>query len=176
MTDLILKEDKIITQVKLIRGFRVILDSDLAIIYGVSTSRLNEQVKRNIKRFPEDFIFELTPEEWENLKSQNATSSWGGRRKSPKVFTEHGAIMAASILNSDIAIDASIYVVRAFVRLREFILHNSELAQKLKELDNKTDKRFEEQDRKLQLVFETFKEVLIQEEKPKKKIGFVTND
>lgn len=110
-----LKEENIIAKVFDIEGEKVILNSDLAKIYGVSTSRLNEQVKRNINRFPLDFMFEINAKEWHNLKSQNATSSWGGRRKPPKVFTEHGAIMAASVLNSEIAIEFSIYVVRAFV-------------------------------------------------------------
>jgi hypothetical protein len=104
----------------LTRGQKVILDFDLAEIYGVETRRLNEQVRRNIDRFPADFMFQLTPEESANLKSHFATSSsiWGGRRKLPQAFTEHGAIMAAAVLNSPRAVEMSVFVVRAFIRLR----------------------------------------------------------
>jgi hypothetical protein len=117
---------EIATRILSIRGQRVMLDSDLAAVYGVSTRRFNEQVRRNEVRFPGDFSFELTDQEVENLKSQFATSSWmagahGGRRKRPRVFTEYGAIMAASILNSPRAVQMSVYVVRAFVRLREVL-------------------------------------------------------
>ena len=111
------------------------LDADLAELYGVETRRLNEQVSRNSERFPEDFMFQFTAEEFANLKSQFATSSWGGRRKLPYAFTEHGAIMAASVLNSPIAIEVSVHVVRAFVRLRELVAGNKELAQKLLQLE-----------------------------------------
>src|SRR3989338_9141389 len=116
MTDkaLIASVEQIESQIFLIRGQRVMLDADLAELYEVETRRLNEQVRRNSERFPEDFIFQLTAEEFANLKSQFATSSWGGRRKLPFVFTEHGAIMAASVLNSKRAIEASVQVVRAF--------------------------------------------------------------
>src|SRR5436190_17003436 len=108
--------------IHLVRGQRVMLDSDLAAIYGVTTKRLNEQLRRNRARFPSDFAFQLTREEFTNLKSQIATSSsHGGKRKLPWAFTEHGAIMLASVLNSPVAIDASVRVVRAFVRLREII-------------------------------------------------------
>jgi len=106
-----------------IRGYRVMLDFDLAGIYQVQTGRLNEAVKRNIKRFPSDFMFQLTKEEWENLISQFATSSWGGTRKLPFAFTELGATMLSSVLRSDVAIDASILVVRAFVAVRQLILN-----------------------------------------------------
>ena len=112
-----------------LRGQRVMLDSDLARIYGVELKRLNEQVKRNSGRFPPDFAFQLEQEEFVNLKSQFATSrSHGGKRKLPWVFTEHGAIMLASVLNSPVAVEASVRVVRAFVYLREQLLANRELA------------------------------------------------
>ena len=123
-----------------IRGQRVMLDADLAKIYGTSTMRLNEQFKRNRKRFPKDFAFQLKREEFANLISQIAiSSSHGGKRSLPWVFTEHGAIMLASVLNSDVAIEASVRVVRAFVRLRELILANAELAQKFAELEHRLD-------------------------------------
>ncbi len=113
------------------------LDADLAELYGVETRRLNEQVSRNKDRFPEDFMFQLTAQEFANLKSQFATSSWGGRRKLPYVFTEHGAIMAASVLNSQRAIEISVHVVRAFVHLRDLVSSNKELSQKLDQLERK---------------------------------------
>jgi len=125
--------------IHLIRGQRVMLDSDLARI-GTSTIRLNEQCRRNRKRFSLDFAFQLAREEFTNLVSQNAiSSSHGGRRKPPWVFTEHGAIMLASVLNTPIAIEASIRVVRAFVHLREIISTNAELAKKVSELERRLD-------------------------------------
>jgi hypothetical protein len=129
--------EQIESRILVIRGQKVMLDADLAELYGVETKRLNEQVSRNSERFPEDFMFQLTDEEFANLKSQFATSSWGGRRKLPYVFTEHGAIMAASVLNSPRAIEISVHVVRAFVRLRELVAGNKELAQKLNQLERK---------------------------------------
>jgi len=122
-----------------LRGTKVILDSDLAELYGVETKRLNEQVKRNSERFPSDFVFQLTQEEFENLRSQSATSSraHGGRRTPPYAFTEHGAIMAANVLNSQCAIEMSVFVVRAFVRLRGMLATHKELARKLDELEHK---------------------------------------
>jgi len=129
--------EQIESRIFIIRGQKVMLDADLAELYGVETRRLNEQVSRNSERFPEDFMFQLTAEEFANLKSQFATSSWGGRRKLPYVFTEHGAIMAASVLNSPRAIEISVHVVRAFVRLRELVAGNKELAQKLNQLERK---------------------------------------
>ena len=124
----------------LIRGQRVMLDSDLAAIYQVTTKRLNEQLRRNWQRFPKDFAFQLRAEEVTNLRSQFATSSLqGGRRYPPWVFTEHGAIMLASILNSDVAVQASVRVVRAFVCLREMVAANAELAAKLTQLERRLD-------------------------------------
>jgi len=134
------KIDNVERSTQLIRGRRVMLDSDLAAIYGTSTMRLNERFKRNRKRFPDDFAFVLTREEFTNLISQNAISrSHGGRRTLPIAFTEHGAIMLASVLNSDIAIQASVRVVRAFVRLREMVAANAQLASRLEELERRLD-------------------------------------
>jgi hypothetical protein len=124
--------------IQLVRGRRVIVDSTLARLYGVTTARLNEQVKRNANRFPTDFMFSLTQQEFAALISQNATSKGrGGRRKLPNVFTEHRAIMAANVLNSRQAVEVSVYVVRAFVRLREMMVANTEVAAKLGELERK---------------------------------------
>jgi ORF6N domain len=124
----------------ILRGRRVILDSELAALYGASAKRLNEQVKRNAERFPADFAFKLTPEEFGTLRSQFATSKperRGGRRTLPTAFTEHGALMAASVLNSAKAVEMSIQVVRAFVRLRHFLASHHQLAAKLDELERR---------------------------------------
>jgi len=128
-------------RILLIRGQRVMLDADLAALYGVTTKRLNEQVHRNQDRFPEDFMFRLTQDEVSCLRSQIATSkpSRGGRRYRPYAFTEHGAIMAASVLNSPRAVKVSVYVVRAFVKLREVLSTHKELARKLAELERRLD-------------------------------------
>jgi hypothetical protein len=124
-------------RILLIRGHRVILDQDLAELYGVETRRLNEQIKRNPERFPIDFMFQLTTKEWANLKSQFATSSWGGRRTTPYAFTEHGAVMAASVLTSPEAVEASVFVVRAFIAMRDALASTQALARKLLELERK---------------------------------------
>ncbi|WP_246862659.1 ORF6N domain-containing protein [Pedobacter sp. KBS0701] len=112
----IIPDNIVVNKIYELRGLKVMLDSDLAELYGVETKRLNEQVGRNSDRFPEDFMFQLTDEEWLNLKSQFATSSWGGRRKLPFVFTEHGILMLSSVLNSKQAIQVNIQIVRIFSR------------------------------------------------------------
>ena len=156
--------------IHLIRGQRVMLDFDLAMIYGVTTKRLNEQLKRNRLRFPADFAFQLTVQEFGTLKSQIATSSsHGGKRKLPWVFTEHGALMLASVLNSAIAVQASVRVVRAFVRLREMVAANAQLAAKLEELE----RRFDSHDEAIANLFATLKQLLEPPEAPKRReIGF----
>lgn len=121
----------------MLRRQRVLLDRDLATIYGVTTGRLNEAVKRNAARFPEDFMFQLTADEVANLRSQIAISSWGGRRYRPFVFTEYGAIQAANVLRSAKTMEMSIFVVRAFVHLRQMIASNKELAQRVDELERR---------------------------------------
>lgn len=129
--------DHIAQSILILRGHRVLLDSELAALYGVTTKRFNEQVKRNLARFPADFMFQLTVEELAGLRSHFATSkpSRGGRRYAPYAFTEHGAIMAAMILNSPRAVEMSAYVVRAFVQLRELLTSNKELAKRLDDLE-----------------------------------------
>ena len=164
------KIDTVETAIYLIRGQRVMLDSDLAAIYGTSTMRLNEQFKRNRKRFPDDFAFVLTREEFASLISQIAISkkSRGGRRKPPIVFTEHGAIMLASVLNSDVAVQASVRVVRAFVRLREMVAANAQLASKLAELERRLDSH----DEAIVDLFATLKRLLEHPSKRNREIGF----
>ena len=159
------------SKIYLIRNQRVMLDSDIAELYGVTTKRFNEQVKRNIERFPEDFMFKLTDEEYKILRSQFATSNiiHGGRRYSPYVFTEHGAIMAATILNSSKAVEMSIFVVRAFVKLREITSGNKELAQKLNELE----KKYEKHDKDIKAIIDAIRQLMTPPEKTKRKIGFI---
>jgi|COG998Drversion2_1049125.scaffolds.fasta_scaffold214598_1 hypothetical protein len=129
--------EQIAERILLIRCKKVMLDADLAAFYGVETRRLNEQVKRNIRRFPQDFCFRLTSDEYATLRSQIAISkSRGGRRYMPYVFTEHGALMAATVLNTPLAVDVSLHVVRAFVRLREVLAENQQLAARLRELEH----------------------------------------
>jgi len=135
----LIPEKKILKIIMIVRGEKVILDSDLATLYGVKTRRLNEQVRRNIDKFPDDFMFQLTKEEFENLKSQIATSSstWGGRRKLPFVFSEHGALQAANVLNSSQANKMSVFIVRTFIKLREMALTNEKLSRKFIELEKR---------------------------------------
>ncbi|HZP61407.1 MAG TPA: ORF6N domain-containing protein [Opitutaceae bacterium] len=157
-----------------IRKQKVVLDSDLAALYGVPTFRLNEAVKRNADRFPSDFRFQLVREEVANLKSQNAISSssaHGGRRQLPWAFTEHGALMAANILRSPRAVQMSIYLVRAFVRMRDELMANAAILKRLAEVD----RRLLEHDSVLREVVERLQPLLDapdEEEEPKSKIGF----
>jgi phage regulator Rha-like protein len=153
------------------RGLRVMLDSDLAAIYGVPLKRLNEQVKRSAGRFPQDFAFQLDREEFVNLKSQFATSSsHGGKRKLPWVFTEHGAIMLASVLNSERAVEMSLFVVRAFVCMREHLAANKELASKVAELERQVG----EHDGAIKDLFEAIRQLIAPpaEVKKQREIGF----
>lgn len=162
--------ERIEKSILVVRGQKVMLDSDLAEVYGVTTKRINEQVRRNQERFPEEFAFLLTRQEVTILKSHFATSSWGGRRKRPLVFTEHGALMAATILNTPVAVAASLQVVRAFVRLRQLLATHVELARKLDELEAK----YTEHDKKLVVVFEAIRQLTMPPHVPEKKgrIGF----
>src|SRR5437763_881198 len=155
--------------IHLVRGQRVMLDSDLAKIYQVSTKRLNQQLRRNRSRFPVDFAFRLTVEELTNLRLQTATSKkHGGLRYLPWVFTEHGAIMLASVLNSDVAVQASVRVVRAFVRLREMVAGNATLAVKLAELECRLDWH----DESIANLFQFIRQLLTPPTKPKREIEF----
>jgi len=162
--------ERIESRILFIRGRKVLLDSDLAVLYRVTTSRLNEQVKRNKRRFPSDFMFRLTSKEARLLRSQIATSKpgRGGSRYRPNAFTEHGAVMLASVLNSPVAVQASIQVVRAFVKLREFLGTHRKLALKLIELEH----RIQEHDEEISALFEAIRELMEPPEKPTKRIGF----
>ncbi len=166
--ELVVPDEVIADKIFLIREQKVMLDSDLAELYQVETRRLNEQVKRNISRFPEDFMFQLTKEEWENLKSQNATSSWGGRRKLPNVFTEHGVLMLSSVLNSERAIEVNIKVMRVYTKLKELLMTNKDLLLKMQELEDKVSS----QDENIQMIFDYLKQFIKEQEQPRKRIGF----
>ncbi len=158
------------SRILFLRHQRVILDADIAELYGVPVKVLNQQVKRNRERFPPDFVFQLTTKEHEILRSQIVTSKKGrgGRRYTPYAFTEHGAIMAATVLNSERAVQMSVFVVRAFVRLREMLATNRRLAGKIDELEN----RLETHDSEIQDLIEAIKELMLPEEAPRKRIGF----
>jgi hypothetical protein len=153
-----------------VRGFRVILDSDLAELYGVEVRGLNQQVKRNASRFPEDFVLQLTADEVAGLRSQVVISKpgRGGRRYQPYAFTEHGAIMAASVLNSEQAVEMSIFVVRAFVRMREALTANQEILAKLEELEN----RVESHDANIQGLIDAIRELMEPLPATGRRIGF----
>jgi hypothetical protein len=160
-------------RITVVRGQRVLLDADLARFYGETTKRLNQQVNRNRARFPEDFMFQLTDEEFANLRLQSATSSssHGGRRYAPLAFTEHGAIMAAMVLNSERATALSVYVVRAFVELRGLVSTNKELAGKVHSLERKVSVH----ERSIGQLADAMAELLAAPvPPPKRPIGFVT--
>ncbi len=165
MDMLTVPEADIIGRIFYLRGHKVMLSQDLAALYGVEVRRLTEQVKRNVERFPADFMFALTESEWSDLKSQFATSNWGGIRKPPYAFTEHGAVMLASVLKSERAIAASIQVVRAFVQLRSVLTAHVDLARKLDDLEARYDDQFK-------LVFDTLRELLTPPAEPREPIGF----
>jgi ORF6N domain len=166
------KVEDITRAILVLRGRRVLLDAELAVLYGVTTRRLNEQVRRNRKRFPDDFLFELTTEEFANLKSRFATSSWGGRRKRPLAFTEHGAIQAATILNSPRAVEMSVYVVRAFVKLREVLSTNRELARRFQQLELRLDNKLTEHDEAIAAILSAIRELMRPRDPPRRGIGF----
>ncbi|MCI0484386.1 MAG: ORF6N domain-containing protein [candidate division NC10 bacterium] len=160
--------ERIERAILLIRGQKVMLDADLAGLYGVSVGRLNEAVKRNRGRFPDDFMFQLTKEDFLNLKSQFAISSsrWGGRRHPPYAFSEQGVAMLSSVLRSQRAIHVNIEIMRAFVRLRRILVSHKELARKLEELEKKYDAQFK-------VVFDAIRELMAPgEPSPRRRIGF----
>ena len=168
MKHALMPQEAIDKKIYLIRGQKVMLDRDLAKLYGVPTKRLNEQVRRNIKRFPSDFAFLLTRQEVMILKSQFATSRWGGRRKLPYAFTEQGVAMLSTVLNSERAIEVNIAIMRAFVKLRQILSTHKELAHKLEQLERKIEKH----DTEIQAIFEAMRQLMAPAEKPKRKIGF----
>jgi phage regulator Rha-like protein len=170
--------------ITMLRGQRVILDAELAALYGVETKRLNEQVRRNIERFPQDFMLQLNDQEQASLRSQIATLKTGRgqhRKYAPFAFTEHGAIMAATVLNSPRAVQVSLYVVRAFVHLREAAVVHQDLAKQLADLQDKTESLAAQHDSlsrttrtQLKEVFDALRQLMVPPDPPKRPIGFVT--
>jgi len=169
--EIAIPEEIIANKIFLVRDKKVMLDSDLAELYQVETKRLNEQVKRNVSRFPEDFMFRLTKEEWIDLKSQNATSSWGGRRSEPYVFTEHGVLMLSSVLNSERAIAVNIKIMRVYTKIKEMLLTHKDLLLKMEEIEKKVS----DQDQQIMTIFKYVKKFVMEESTPRPKIGYKTD-
>jgi hypothetical protein len=171
--------DAIASRILTVRGQRIIVDADLAALYGVTTKRLNEQVRRNLARFPADFMFMLEPGEWEALRSQIATLKPGRgqhRKYLPYAFTEHGAIMAATVLNSPQAVNVSVYVVRAFVQLRELLSSHKELAKRLDELEARMERKLMTQDQAIVGILDAIRQLMAPPVAAKKRpIGFVSD-
>jgi len=165
-----LPDDAVISKIYLIRGQKVILDKDLAKLYGVETKRFKEAVKRNITRFPEDFMFELTEKEFNLLKSQIETSNegWGGTRYPPMAFTEQGVAMLSSVLNSETAIRVNIQIIRVFTKMREILLNNKDILLQLERIENK----LAQHDQEIILIFQHLKLLLNPPPVPRPKIGF----
>lgn len=162
----VLPPERIERAIYLIRSRKVMLDADLAELYGVETRVLVQAVKRNLDRFPEDFMFQLSKEEFDNLRSQSVISSdWGGRRYPPYAFTEQGVAMLSSVLNSKRAISVNVEIMRAFVRLRQLLSTHKDLESKIEELEAKYDQRF-------QVVFDALRKLMKPPEKPSRPIGF----
>ena len=174
---IILPDEKITQRIFLIRGKKIILDFDLAELYGVETKQLRRQVKRNISRFPADFMIELTENELTNLRSQFGTSSWGGLRYSPMGFTEQGIAMLSSVLNSEQAIAVNIQIIRVFTRLREMLLTHKDILVKLEQLEKKFLKQDEHNKKiegEIQMIFQALKRLLDSPTPVRKRIGYKT--
>jgi len=163
----LIPQEIIENKILLIRGKKIMLDMDLARLYGIETKTFNRAVKRNLERFPEEFMFQLNQSETKNLRYQIGTSSWGGRRYLPYAFTEYGVAMLSSVLNSKKAIQVNIQIIKTFVRLRELIVSNKELRQKIEELEKKNEKKFK-------VIFDVIRRLLDAGKKePAGKIGFM---
>lgn len=168
-------EEMITRKIYQLRGQRIMLDSDLAEMYGVTTGNLNKAVKRNIKRFPMDFMFQLNHEDVKILIFQNGRSSWGGRRKLPYGFTEQGVAMLSSVLNSERAIEVNIRIIRIFTKLREMLLSHKDILLKLEHLEKKImnqDEKSKKHEDEIQIIFTTLRQLISPSHPPRKKIGF----
>lgn len=176
----IISEEVITNKIYIVRGISVMLGSDLAELYGVETKVLNQAVKRNEERFPQDFMFQLTENEWKSLRSQTVTSNGrGGVRYLPVVFTEQGVAMLSSVLNSATAIQVNIQIIRIFSKMRKLLLEHKEILLKLEKLEqniNKQAERGNKHEEEIQLIFKALKELLHTPQKPREQIGFKTKD
>ena len=170
----LVEEEKIMNKIHVIRNHKVMLDFDLAEMYGVETKRLNEQLKRNLKRFPKDFMFTLSEKETQHLRSQNATSSWGGNRRKPNAFTEQGVAMLSSILNSETAIEVNISIIRVFTKLRSFTLTQKDILIQLVKLEKEVKGNSSD----IENIFLVLKKLIEKDANPIKrnKIGFKNYD
>src|SRR3990172_4887179 len=167
--EIMVQQEVIERKIYIIRGHKIMLSTDLAELYEVEPRVLVQAVKRNIDRFPPDFMFQLNDTEFYNLKSQIVTSSWGGlRRANPYAFTEQGISMLSSVLNSKRAIQMNITIMRTFVKIREVLSTHKELGEKIRELEKRADKH----DKEIQVIFEAIRELMRIPEKPKRQIGF----
>jgi hypothetical protein len=180
-TSLAIAEERIIDKIYLIRGKKVMLDRDLSELYGVETRVLNQAVRRNERRFPEDFMFQLTPKELNDWKSQNVISNKErkGLRKLPLAFTEQGVAMLSSVLNSETAIEVNIQIIRIFSRIRELLLSNKDILIKLEQLEKKLmkqDTRMKKSEQEIQMIFAALKELLNPPHEPRPRIGFKRKD
>jgi phage regulator Rha-like protein len=171
-------EQKILNKIYVIRGEKVMLDKDLAEMYGVETRVLNQSIKRNASRFPKDFMFQLSEKEFKNLISQNVTSSWGGTRKLPFAFTEQGVAMLSSVLNSETAIEVNIRIIRVFTKLREYALTHKEILMQLARLEKEvvsTNRNTEKNSKDIENIFMVLKELIEKQRRsssPKNRIGY----
>lgn len=163
-----ISDEVVIDKIYWVRNQKVMLDQYLAELYGIQTRRLNEQVKRNRERFPDDFMFELTEDEYLNLMSQIATSSWGGRRNRPYAFTEHGVLMLSSVLNSKRAIKVNVQIMRVYIKIREMLLANKDLFTRVEQVE----KNLVKHDHNIELLFNYFGKFLQQDDQPREKIGY----
>ena len=161
----IIPSERIVSKIYIIRDKKVMLDRDLAVLYGVATGNLNKAVKRNMKRFPEDFMFQLNKSEFKNLLFQIGTSSWGGTRTAPYAFTEQGVAMLSSVLNSSRAINVNIQIIRTFTKIREFLITNEALQKKVAAMEKKYDGDIKK-------IFVVLESLFLEEKKSKKRIGF----
>ncbi len=166
--ELIIPDEVIISKIYFIRGQKIMIDRDLAELYDVTTGNLNKAVKRNLKRFPDDFMFQLTDDEFKNLIFQNGTSRWGGTRKLPYAFTEQGVAMLSSVLNSDTAIEVNIRIIRIFTRMRELLLTHKDILLKLEQIEKQVIQNSDD----VAIIFETLKQLLNPAQQKRNPIGF----
>lgn len=176
----LVEEQRILNKIYVIRGEKVMLDKDLSEMYGVETRVLNQSIKRNLNRFPKDFMFQLSEKEFKNLISQNVTSSWGGTRKLPYAFTEQGVAMLSSVLNSETAIEVNIRIIRVFTKMKEFALTHKEILMQLAKLEKEviaTNRNTERNSQDIENIFMVLKELIEKQSTlpPRRRIGFRRN-
>ncbi|MEO8109842.1 MAG: ORF6N domain-containing protein [Ginsengibacter sp.] len=170
-----LAENKIANKIHFIRGCKVMLDFELSELYLVETKQLKRQVRRNIERFPEDFMFELNKEEYQNLRSQFGTSRWGGTRYLPMAFTEQGVAMLSSVLSSKMAIEVNIQIIRVFSKIREMLLTHKDILLKLEQVEKKLmkqDGKMKKYEEDIQVIFKALKQLINPPQPPRERIGF----